>query len=94
MTQGPDFTQSGRALVELQLKLMRDATIAMAANTQRMQEDVDAILHAFAMMPVAADRIIRGAALGREREAAPARSLGAATARKPRRRGPSGEHAR
>jgi hypothetical protein len=88
-----DFAQSGRALIDLQLKLMREATTAMAASTQRMQEDMDSILHAFAMMPVAANRALRGAALPREQSIPAART---APARKSRRQPArqAGDHAR
>lgn len=46
-----------------------NATQLASANKDyalRVQEDVDSILHAFAMAPVAADRLIRSAAIGRE----------------------------
>jgi hypothetical protein len=84
-----DFAQSSRALLELQLKLMREATTALAANSQRMQQDFDSMLHAFAMLPVAADRAIRSAA------SAPGSATAAGRARKTRSaRHGSNEHAR
>lgn len=66
----------------------------------RMQEDVDSILHAFAMVPDAADRLIRTSALltekpGDETAARQRRSPkpAPARARRPARR-EAGEHAR
>jgi hypothetical protein len=92
VTEREDFARNGRALIDLQLKLLQQATTAMAASTQRLQEDVDSILHAFAMVPVAADRAIRSAAVTGDPEAgAPPAKARAAPARKPRR---TGEHAR
>lgn len=90
MKNGDDLARNGRALIDLQLKLMQQATSAMAASTQRVQEDVDSILHAFAMIPVAADRAIRSAAAARDANAARPRPERAA--RKPRRA--AREHAR
>jgi hypothetical protein len=96
VSEREDFARGGRALIDLQLKLMRDATNAMAANAQRMQQDVDSILHAFAMMPVAANRAIRGAALAREEKLAATEPARTAPARKTRRTSPrpAGDHAR
>lgn len=71
MSDGDDLARNGRALIDLQLKLLQQATSAMAASTQRVQEDVDSILHAFAMIPVAADRAIRSAAAARDGAARP-----------------------
>lgn len=71
MSDGDDLARNGRALIDLQLKLLQQATSAMAASTQRVQEDVDSILHAFAMIPVAADRAIRSAAAARDAAARP-----------------------
>lgn len=68
MRDGDDFARHGRALIDLQLKLVQQATSAMAASSQRVQEDVDSILHAFAMIPVAADRAIRSAAAAQPRK--------------------------
>lgn len=90
MKDGDDFARNGRALMDLQLKLMQQATSAMAASTQRVQEDVDSILHAFAMIPVAADRAIRSAAAARDAAAARPRSGRAA----PKARRGAREHAR
>lgn len=64
----------------------------------RMQEDVDSILHAFAMVPDAADRLIRTSALltekpGAETAARERRSPAPARARRAARR-EAGEHAR
>lgn len=64
----------------------------------RMQEDVDSILHAFAMVPDAADRLIRTSALltekpGKETAARERRPAKPAPARRPARR-EAGEHAR
>jgi hypothetical protein len=84
-----DLARNGRALIDLQLRLLQQATSAMAASTQRVQEDVDSILHAFAMLPVAADRAIRSAAATRDAAAARPRIARATPPRKPRR-----EHAR
>jgi hypothetical protein len=86
---GDDFARNGRAPIDLQLKLMQQATSAMAASTQRVQADVDSILHAFAMIPVAAERAIRSAAAARDAAAAQPRAERRAPPRKPRR-----EHAR
>lgn len=64
----------------------------------RMQEDVDSILHAFAMVPDAADRLIRTSALlaekpGKEAAARERRPAKPAPSRRPARR-EAGEHAR
>lgn len=79
----------------------RPASAARIADTRdyalRMQQDVDSILHAFAMVPDAADRLIRTSALlaekpGRE-TAARERPAKPAPARRPGRR-QGAEHAR
>jgi hypothetical protein len=92
VTDREDLARNGRALIDLQLKLIQQATSAMAVNAQRLQEDVDAILHAFAMMPVAADRAIRSAVVKQDAAAPPRPRPARQTRRKPARG--AGEHAR
>ena len=82
-----------------QLPSAKTARLAPGSKeyTLRMQEEVDSILHAFAMVPDAADRLIRTSALlteqpGREAESRVRRPAKPATARRPARR--QAEHAR
>lgn len=90
----------GKPLPGLSLPHAKQLASASKDYALRVQEDVDSILHAMAMAPVAADRLIRTAALRHEGPAGTAvQAHTAAPAGKPapaKRRGKraAGEHAR
>ncbi|HKB53869.1 MAG TPA: hypothetical protein VKD22_07710 [Ramlibacter sp.] len=56
----------GKAMPGLRLPNAKQLASASKDYALRVQEDVDSVLHAFAMAPVQAERLIRTAALGRE----------------------------